>query len=73
MSWDLNLGPIQLSNLHHAGLVVNDAQATTRMLSSIWNTGTPEIVEFAPTASELSVGKPFALTLVFISVGAVTL
>lgn len=73
MPWPLPEGPVQLSNLHHVGVAVTDVDATTRFLASIWNVGTPEPFDYAPTQDDLLVGEPYAIRIAFVKLGDVTL
>jgi catechol 2,3-dioxygenase-like lactoylglutathione lyase family enzyme len=70
MDWKLNTGNIDLTNLSHVGIAVKDAEATTKWLSTIWNIGTPEVVDYAPKKADLSVGEPFKVRIVNIKFGA---
>ena len=70
MNWKLDTGNIQLTNLSHVGIVVKDAEATTKWLSTIWNIGTPEITDYEPKKEELFVGEPFKVRIVNIKFGA---
>ena len=70
MNWKLDTGNIQLTNLSHVGIVVRDAEATTKWLSTIWNIGTPEITDYEPKKEELFVGEPFKVRIVNIKFGA---
>ncbi|MFC1983637.1 VOC family protein [Chloroflexota bacterium] len=67
----LENGAIQLTNLSHLGVAVKDAEKTARLLSSIWNIGTPEVFDYEPKPEELIAGTPFKVRLVFIKFGAV--
>ncbi len=67
----LENGTIQLTNLSHLGIAVKDAEKTARLLSSIWNIGTPEVFDYEPKQEELIAGEPFKVRLVFINFGAV--
>ena len=42
----LGKGTIQLTNISHLGIAVKDAEKTAKFLSSIWNIGTPNIVDY---------------------------
>ena len=48
MNWKLDTGNIQLTNLSHVGIVVKDAEKTTKWLSTIWNIGKPDITDYEP-------------------------
>jgi len=67
----LENGTIQLTNLSHLGVAVKDAEKTARLLSSIWNIGTPEVFDYEPKPEELIAGTPFKVRLVFIKFGVV--
>lgn len=67
----LGNGKIPLTNLSHLGIVVRDAEQTIGFISSIWDIGTPEIVNYEPKSAELIAGKPFKLRVVFIKFGPV--
>lgn len=73
MSWKLENGTAQLTNLSHVGVAVENAEATARLLSSIWNIGTPEVFDYEPKAEEMIAGEPFKVRLVFIKFGPLTL
>ena len=70
VNWKLNTGNIPLTNLSHVGIAVKDAEKTAKMLSSIWDIGTPEVFDYAPKKSEMFFGEPFKVRLVFIKFGA---
>jgi methylmalonyl-CoA/ethylmalonyl-CoA epimerase len=65
--------PVPLSNLHHVGVAVSDVEATTGFLASIWNIGTSEPFDYAPTQEDLLVGEPYAIRIAFVKLGDVTL
>jgi hypothetical protein len=70
----LNMGNIPLTNLSHLGVAVKDAEATIeKVISPIWDIGTPEVSDYYPKADELIVGEPFAVKLVFIKFGTHTI
>ncbi|MCU1489771.1 MAG: methylmalonyl-CoA epimerase family protein [Acidimicrobiaceae bacterium] len=73
MSWKLDNGQIQLTNLSHVGIAVRDAEATAVLLSKTWNIGQPEVFDYRPTADEMISGEPFGVRLVFIKFGPLTL
>ncbi|MGD0384876.1 MAG: VOC family protein [Solirubrobacteraceae bacterium] len=73
MTWKLESGIAQLTNLSHVGIAVKDAEKTAGMLSSIWNIGTPEAFEYWPKEDELIAGEPFGVRLVFVKFGPLTL
>jgi methylmalonyl-CoA/ethylmalonyl-CoA epimerase len=73
MPWTLENGIAQLSNLSHVGVAVKDAEATAKLLSSIWNIGTPEVFDYWPKEDELIAGEPFGVRLVFIKFGPLTI
>ena len=62
MTWKLESGIAQLTNLSHVGIAVKDAEKTAGMLSSIWNIGTPEAFEYWPKEDELIAGTEQAAT-----------
>ena len=70
VNWKLEMGNIPLTNLSHVGIAVKDAEKTAKMLSSIWDIGTPEVFDYAPKKSEMFYGEPFKVRLVFIKFGA---
>ncbi len=70
MDWKLDTGNIQLTNLSHVGIVVKDAEKTTKWLSTIWNIGKPDVTDYEPKKEELFVGEPFKVRIVNIKFGA---
>jgi len=70
VNWKLEMGNIPLTNLSLVGIAVKDAEKTAKMLSSIWDIGTPEVFDYAPKKSEMFYGEPFKVRLVFIKFGA---
>src|SRR4051794_22957891 len=73
MSWQLENGTAQLTNLSHVGIAVEDAEKTAKLLSSIWNIGSPEVFEYEPKPEEMIAGEAFKVRLVFIKFGPLTL
>jgi 4-hydroxyphenylpyruvate dioxygenase-like putative hemolysin len=73
MTWTLEKGTAQLANLSHVGIAVKNAEQTARLLSSIWNMGTPEVFDYRPAKEDLLAGEPFGVRLVFIKFGPLTL
>lgn len=73
MSWQLENGTAQLTNLSHVGIAVEDAEKTAKLLSSIWNIGSPEVFEYEPKPDEMIAGDAFKVRLVFIKFGPLTL
>ena len=73
MTWQLGEGTAQLTNLSHVGVAVKDAEATAKLLSSIWNIGDPEVFDYEPDAADMIAGEPFAVRLVFIKFGPLTI
>lgn len=73
MTWNLENGPAQLTNLSHVGIAVESAERTAQFLSSVWNIGTPEAFDYWPTEDEVTAGEPFGVKLVFIKFGPLTL
>ena len=73
MAWRLENGPIQLTNLSHVGIAVEDAEQTAKFLSTIWNIGDPEVFDYEPKQEELFAGEPFKVRLVFVKFGPLTL
>jgi methylmalonyl-CoA/ethylmalonyl-CoA epimerase len=69
--WTLGDGTLPLTNLSHLGIAVKDAEATAKLLSSIWQIGDPEVFEYAPEAAEMIAGEPFGVRLVFIQFGPI--
>jgi methylmalonyl-CoA/ethylmalonyl-CoA epimerase len=69
MTWNLEDGAIQLTNLSHIGIAVENAESTAKFFSSIWNIGSPEVVEYEPSKDELFVGELFKVRLAFIKFG----
>jgi methylmalonyl-CoA/ethylmalonyl-CoA epimerase len=69
MTWQLQHGPFQLMNMSHVGIVVKDAEATCKFLSSIWNIGEPEIFDYEPDEKDLFVGGSFKVRLVWVKFG----
>jgi len=51
VNWKLIPG-ISSTNLSHGRIAVKDAEKTAKMLSSIWDIGTPEVFDYAPKKSE---------------------
>lgn len=72
MSWKLEHGVAELTNLSHVGVAVKDAEATAKLLSSTWNIGQPQVFDYWPKAAELIAGEPFGVRLVFIKFGPLT-
>src|SRR4030042_5957895 len=70
MNWKLDNGTVQLTNFSHLGIAVKDAEKTAKVLSTIWNIGTPEVFDYEPKKGEMFVGEPFKVSLVFIKFGA---
>jgi 4-hydroxyphenylpyruvate dioxygenase-like putative hemolysin len=73
MVWQLDKGAAQLTNLSHVGIAVENAEATAKFLSSIWNIGDPEVFDYEPKPEEMIAGQSFAVRLVFIKFGPLTL
>lgn len=73
MAWQLDNGVAQMTNLSHIGIAVKDAEATAKLLSSIWNIGDPEVFDYEPAAEDMIAGEAFAVRLVFIKFGPVTI
>jgi catechol 2,3-dioxygenase-like lactoylglutathione lyase family enzyme len=73
VNWDLDNGTAQLTNLSHVGIAVKDAEATAKLLSSIWNIGTPEGFDYEPETEDLIAGDQFKVRLVFIKFGPLTI
>ncbi|MGD0863368.1 MAG: VOC family protein [Candidatus Limnocylindrales bacterium] len=69
MSWKLENGPFQLTNLSHVGIAVKDAEKTVQFLSTIWNIASPEIYDYEPKKEELFVGQSFKARLVWLTLG----
>lgn len=69
MSWNLERGIAEVTNLSHIGVAVKDAEATVNVLSKTWNIGTPEAFDYWPQADELIAGEPFGVKLVFVKFG----
>jgi methylmalonyl-CoA/ethylmalonyl-CoA epimerase len=67
----LDNGTVQLTNLSHLGIAVKDAERTARFLSSIWNIGSPEVVDYEPKDEDLIAGGSFKVRLAFIKFGAI--
>ena len=65
----LGTGNAPLTNLSHLGIAVKDAEKTVEFISSVWDIGTPEVVDYEPKAEELIMGEPFKVRLVFIKFG----
>jgi methylmalonyl-CoA/ethylmalonyl-CoA epimerase len=72
MTWSLGSGSAQLMNLSHVGIAVKNAEQTAKLLSSIWNIGSPEVFDYWPKADDITVGEPFGVRLVFIKFGPLT-
>jgi len=68
----LGNGNAPLTNLSHLGIAVKDAEKTVGFISSVWDIGTPEVVDYEPEPAELSAGEPFKVRLVFIKFGTHT-
>ena len=66
-------GSIQLTNLSHVGIAVKDAAKTIEFISSVWNIGKPEVFDYYPKPAEMFHGEAFAVKLVFVKFGALTL
>lgn len=73
MSWQLENGTAQLMNLSHVGIAVENAEKTAKLLSSIWNIGSPEVFDYEPRPEEMIAGDAFKVRLVFIKFGPLTL
>jgi methylmalonyl-CoA/ethylmalonyl-CoA epimerase len=73
MTWQLGNGAAQLTNLSHVGIAVKDAEATAKLLSSIWNIGSPEVFDYEPAEEDLVAGNQFKVRLVFIKFGPLTI
>jgi methylmalonyl-CoA/ethylmalonyl-CoA epimerase len=73
MSWQLENGTAQLTNLSHVGIAVENAEKTAKLLSSIWNIGSPEVFDYEPKPEEMIAGEAFKVRLVFIKFGPLTL
>jgi methylmalonyl-CoA/ethylmalonyl-CoA epimerase len=74
MTWQLSdAGGAQLTNLSHVGIAVKDAEATAKLLSSIWNIGQPEVFDYHPQPEDMIAGEAFAVRLVFIKFGPLTI
>jgi 4-hydroxyphenylpyruvate dioxygenase-like putative hemolysin len=73
MSWQLANGTVQLTNLSHVGIAVKSAEETAKLLSTIWNIGSPEVFDYAPKPDEMIVGEPFKVRLVFVKFGPLML
>jgi hypothetical protein len=73
MNWELGNGVAQLANLSHVGVAVENAEQTAKLLSSIWNIGTPEVFDYEPKPEEMIAGQPFKVRLVFIKFGPLTI
>jgi len=69
----LGSGTVPLTNLAHLGVVVKDADKTVEFISSIWDIGTPEIIEYSPLNEPVGgkpyAGKPFTMKVAFIKFG----
>jgi len=65
--------PITLSNLSHIGVVVKDVDKTIEFLSSIWDIGPPQLMDYCPQKDELIVGEPFKMKVGFVDLGSVKL
>jgi methylmalonyl-CoA/ethylmalonyl-CoA epimerase len=73
VNWELGKGTAQLANLSHVGIAVSNAEATAKLLSSIWNLGMPEVFDYEPSADSMIAGEPFKVRLVFIKFGPLTI
>ena len=71
--WQLANGVADLTNLSHVGIAVKDAEQTVRLLSSVWNIGTPAIFDYEPRQEDMEVGQSFRARLVWIKFGPLTL
>jgi methylmalonyl-CoA/ethylmalonyl-CoA epimerase len=69
--WQLGDGTVPLTNLSHLGIAVKDAEATAKLLSSVWAIGDPDVFDYVPDPSEMIAGEPFGVRLVFIKFGAI--
>ena len=70
LKWKLDKGSILLPSVVHLGVAVKNAEQSTRFISSIWDIGTPDVIDYEARSGELVVGKPFKVRLVFIRLGA---
>ncbi len=66
-------GTAQLTNLSHIGIAVDDAAATSRWLSTIWNIGKPQVFDYWPKQEDMFYGEAFGARLVWIKFGPITL
>lgn len=73
MTWKLENGDIELMNLSHVGIAVENAEKTAKLLSSIWNIGSPEVFDYRPQPDDMIAGEAFGVRLVFIKFGPLTL
>jgi len=73
LPWKLDAGVAQLTNLSHVGVAVENAEATAKMLSSIWNIGDPEVFDYYPQPEDMIAGESFAVRLVFMKFGPLTI
>lgn len=69
----LESGSIQLTNMAHLGIAVKDAEETVKYLSSVWNMGNPEVIDYEPLPSEMIYGEPFKVKLVNIKFGTINI
>ena len=69
----LGTGNAPLTNLSHLGVAVKDAEKTIGFISSVWDIGTPEILDYEPKPEELIMGEPFKVRLAFIKFGTHTI
>ncbi|MDD5591328.1 MAG: VOC family protein [Dehalococcoidales bacterium] len=70
LQWKLDKGSMLLPSVAHLGVAVKNAEKSTRFISSIWDIGTPDVIDYEAKSGELVVGKPFKVRLVFIKLGA---
>jgi len=64
---------VALPSPNHIGIVVKDADETTKFLSSMWGLGSWQTFEYSPHKDEMIVGEPFRLKIAFAKLGAVVL
>ncbi|MDD4985152.1 MAG: VOC family protein [Dehalococcoidales bacterium] len=69
LQWKLDKGSILLPSVAHLGVAVKSAEKSTKFISSIWDIGTPDVIDYETRSGELVVGKPFKVRLVFIKLG----
>jgi catechol 2,3-dioxygenase-like lactoylglutathione lyase family enzyme len=62
-----------INNLSHVGFVVKDIDRTIEFISSIWDIGPSQKLDYSPSKDEIIAGEPFSLKVGFVNLGVVML